>query len=159
MEREIQVGDVVRLTGGSWLDDGKALNTLVTVDSIDSDGDIWAGKAGTVGRNWKLYSKKNPWGDNGDFAVELVTDEEQCAGCDCISDTRDAVKPNHYEFPGGVRVFQISQWLTANIAQAVQYLARSSRIDGQNKGDALEDLQKAKRFIDLEIARLEGENQ
>lgn len=122
MEHEIQVGDVVRLTG----------------------------KAGTAGRNWELYSKECV----GDYAVELVTDEEQCAGCDCISGTRDAVKPNHYEFPGGVRVFQISQWLTANIAQAVQYLARSSRIDGQNKGDALEDLQKAKRFIDLEIARL-----
>lgn len=69
----------------------------------------------------------------------------------------NAVDPDHYKFPNGAEVIQISQWLTANIAQASQYLARSSRIDGKNKGDTLEDLEKAKVFIDFEIARLKGQ--
>lgn len=69
----------------------------------------------------------------------------------------NAVDPDHYKFPNGAEVIQISQWLTANVAQAAQYLARSSRIDGKNKGDTLEDLEKAKVFIDFEIARLKGD--
>lgn len=69
----------------------------------------------------------------------------------------NAVDPDHYKFPNGAEVIQISQWLTANVAQAAQYLARSSRIDGKNKGDTLEDLEKAKVFIDFEIARLKGQ--
>lgn len=69
----------------------------------------------------------------------------------------NAVDPDHYKFPNGAEVIQISQWLTANSAQAMQYITRSSRIDGKNKGDTLEDLEKAKVFIDFEIARLKGD--
>lgn len=64
------------------------------------------------------------------------------------------VHPSHYTFPGGAEVRYISEWLTANVAQALQYLARSSRIDGNNKGDTREDLLKAQRFIDFELERL-----
>lgn len=67
----------------------------------------------------------------------------------------DATDPNHYKFPGGAEVRHISEWLTANAAQALQYIARSSRIDGQNKGDAREDLLKARKFIDFELERLD----
>lgn len=68
---------------------------------------------------------------------------------------RDTINPNHYQFPGGVEVIHISQWLTSNSAQALQYIARSSRIDGLNKGDTVEDLKKAIRFLNQEISRLE----
>ena len=64
--------------------------------------------------------------------------------------------PNHYIFPGGAEVRGISQWLTANSAQALQYIARSSRIDGQNKGDTLTDPKKAITFLEFEIERLEN---
>lgn len=68
---------------------------------------------------------------------------------------QDAVDPDHYKFPGGAEVIHISQWLTANAAQALQYVARSSRIDGKNKGDASEDIRKAITFLKFELKRLE----
>lgn len=68
---------------------------------------------------------------------------------------QDAVDPDHYKFPGGAEVIHISQWLTANSSQALQYIARSSRIDGKNKGDASEDIRKAITFLEFELKRLE----
>lgn len=67
----------------------------------------------------------------------------------------DSVNPNHYQFPNGAEVRFISEWLTANAAQALQYIARSSRIDGVNKGEAKEDIQKAIRFLEFELERLD----
>ena len=66
----------------------------------------------------------------------------------------DPTSPDHYKFPNGAEVRFISEWLTSNAAQAVQYIARSSRIDGKNKGDTVEDLRKAQVFIDFELKRL-----
>lgn len=73
-----------------------------------------------------------------------------------LSERRDATDPNHYKF-GDVEVRQISGYLTGFGAQALQYVARATRMDGQNKGDAVEDLRKAVRFIEWEIERLEAE--
>ena len=64
--------------------------------------------------------------------------------------------PDYYVFPGGVQVIDISRHLTSNAGQAVQYIARSSRIDGVTKGDQLPDLRKAADMIADEIARLEA---
>lgn len=66
----------------------------------------------------------------------------------------DPVSPNHYRFPGGAEVIQISEHLTSNGGQAVQYVARATRLDGQIKGNAIEDLEKAAFFIQREIDRL-----
>lgn len=66
----------------------------------------------------------------------------------------DAISPDHYRFPNGAAVKDISGWLTANSAQALQYIARSSRIDGVNKGDTVEDLKKAIKFLEFELERL-----
>ncbi len=68
----------------------------------------------------------------------------------------NAVSPQHYQFPGGVQVSQISGHLTSFGGQALQYIARSTRLDGQNKGDAIEDLRKAIKFAEMEIERLES---
>lgn len=68
----------------------------------------------------------------------------------------DATNPEHYQFPGGAEVIDISEWLSANGAQAFQYVARATRVDGKTKGDPIEDLRKARWFIDREIARLEA---
>lgn len=65
--------------------------------------------------------------------------------------------PGHYSgFSNDAEVIDISENLTSNSAQALQYIARSSRIDGNNKGDTLEDLRKAQWFLAREITRLEG---
>lgn len=72
----------------------------------------------------------------------------------------DATSPKYYQF-GDVQLIAVSGKLTGCGAQAVQYVARSTRMDGKNKGvtvDArIEDLEKAKIFIDFEIDRLRAE--
>lgn len=69
-------------------------------------------------------------------------------------------KKNYYELPSGIQVGEVSGHLTGNAAQAVQYIARSCRVDGIFKNDKvevrIEDLHKAKRFLDYEINRLSG---
>lgn len=65
----------------------------------------------------------------------------------------DAINPNHYLFPNGVEVIHLSRYLTSNAGQAVQYIARSSRLDGQIKDDPVQDLRKAIRFLEDEVAR------
>lgn len=68
----------------------------------------------------------------------------------------DAVNPDHYKFPGGAEVIDISEHLSSNGGQAVQYIARATRQDGKIKGNPLEDLRKSIWFINREIARLEA---
>lgn len=66
--------------------------------------------------------------------------------------------PVYYRFPNGAETNQITGHLTGFGAQAAQYVIRSTRLDGNNKGETVEeqilDLEKAKVFIDFEIARL-----
>lgn len=73
-----------------------------------------------------------------------------------VEDVEDTEEPlvSYYHFPGGVQVLDISRHLTSNAGQVVQYVARSSRLDGLNKGDVLGDLKKAKDLLEDEIARL-----
>lgn len=66
----------------------------------------------------------------------------------------DPVSPDHYKFPGGAEVIDISEHLTSNGGQVVQYVARATRLDGHIKGEALEDLKKASFFLQREIDRL-----
>lgn len=65
------------------------------------------------------------------------------------------ISPTYYCFPKGVEVRGISSYLTGNGAQALQYIARSTRLDGNNKGDTVENLRKAIMFLEFEIERLE----
>lgn len=73
-----------------------------------------------------------------------------------VGEFDNPVDPDHYKFPGGIEVRQISAHLTSFGGQAVQYVARSTRLDGKNKGDRVENLKKAQRMIDWEIERLEA---
>ncbi len=67
--------------------------------------------------------------------------------------------PEYYKFPSGVQVIEISRYLTSNSAQAVQYLSRSSRIDGNNKHESpVDDLRKARDLIDDELFRVTVQN-
>lgn len=65
--------------------------------------------------------------------------------------------PDYYRFPHGTQVIEIARYLTSNAGQAVQYIARSSRLDGNNKGDRVGDLRKAVNMMLDEIERLEAE--
>lgn len=71
-----------------------------------------------------------------------------------LSKPETAVNPSHYDFPGGVQVKDISAHLTSFGGQALQYIARSTRLDGMNKGEQVTDLQKAIKLIEWEIERV-----
>ena len=60
--------------------------------------------------------------------------------------------PTHYtSHPSGVECIQVTEHMNFNIGNAVKYLWRASL-----KGALLEDLKKARWYIDREIKRLEG---
>lgn len=61
---------------------------------------------------------------------------------------------NYYTMPDGSETIAQSRWLTSNGGQATQYVTRATRIDGVFKEDPIEDLNKAKYFINDEIERL-----
>ena len=64
--------------------------------------------------------------------------------------------PKYYEFPNGAQPLSLSRYLTSNGGQALQYIARSCRLDDeQNKhDDAADDLVKAVHFLYDEIKRV-----
>lgn len=64
--------------------------------------------------------------------------------------------PDYYKFPHDVQTTDISMHLNSNGGQAVGYISRSTRIDGQNKEeDPRESLRKAIDLIQMEIYRLD----
>lgn len=88
----------------------------------------------------------------------------------------DAIDPQHYRFPlppsvaeaGAVQPVDITEHLTSNAGKAVEYIARSSRIDGVIKpgtpgqgeatyADIIQDLAKAKWYIEREMVRISNE--
>lgn len=65
-----------------------------------------------------------------------------------------AVNPQHYQgFTGGAQPVDIAEHLSFNLGNALKYLSRAGR-----KGDAVEDLSKARWYIDRELSRLENKN-
>ncbi|WMI33940.1 hypothetical protein SEA_ERENYEAGER_69 [Microbacterium phage Erenyeager] len=92
------------------------------------------------------------------ISVELdkYDGKHDSASLEVIEEFVDAIDPSYYEFPGGHEVRHISAHLTGFGSQALQYVARSTRLDGKNKGDTVENLQKAVRFLEWEIERIKA---
>lgn len=62
--------------------------------------------------------------------------------------------PPHYtSHPSGVECIQITEHMTFNIGNAIKYLWRSGLKDGT---PALQDLEKARWYLNREIERLGG---
>lgn len=70
------------------------------------------------------------------------------------AETNNPTSPNVYKFPKA-EVRDISAHLTSYGGQVVQYVARSTRLDGIFKDDRVQDLEKAKLMIQWEIERLQ----
>jgi hypothetical protein len=70
-----------------------------------------------------------------------------------MSKQHDAVEhPKHYtEHPSGVECIQITEHMGFNLGNAMKYIWRCDL-----KLDAIEDLKKAKWYIEREIAKREG---
>lgn len=61
--------------------------------------------------------------------------------------------PAHYtSHPSGIECIQITRWMNFNLGNAIKYIWRAG-----NKGNALEDLKKARWYLDDEIERREGQ--
>ena len=68
-------------------------------------------------------------------------------------------KPPHYQgFSNGSEVIDITENLTFNTGNAVKYLARAGRVDGRNKGEIMQDLDKARWYVEREIERRQIES-
>lgn len=60
--------------------------------------------------------------------------------------------PAHYiSHPSGIECIEVTRWMNFCIGNAVKYLWR---VD--DKGDPIENLRKARQYIDFEIARRLG---
>jgi hypothetical protein len=68
----------------------------------------------------------------------------------------DETNPEHYQnFSYNTEVIDIAENLSYNAGNAVKYLARATRIDGQTKHEnPITDLRKAKWYVEREIDRL-----
>ena len=64
----------------------------------------------------------------------------------------DAVNPSHYKsHPSGVECIQVTEHMSFNLGNLVKYVWRA----GLKTDDPLDDLNKAKWYLDREIARLQ----
>lgn len=63
-----------------------------------------------------------------------------------------AVDPDHYDFPGGIQVIDITKHLDFLAGNVVKYVCRAGR-----KGDKITDLLKARTYLDWLIERESGE--
>jgi hypothetical protein len=62
--------------------------------------------------------------------------------------------PPHYnQHPSGIECIQVVEWFNFNLGNAIKYIWRAG-----DKG-GLEDLKKARWYINREIARLEAESE
>ena len=61
-------------------------------------------------------------------------------------------KRSYYGFPNGVEAEDICRYLPFNLGNVVKYACRAGRKDAKKK---IEDLQKARDYLDNEIKRLE----
>jgi Protein of unknwon function (DUF3310) len=73
----------------------------------------------------------------------------------CSKDSSDSVNhPKHYNsHPAGIEAITVIEHFTFNLGSAIKYVWRHGLKPG---ADAVEDLKKARWYIEREIARLEG---
>ena len=65
----------------------------------------------------------------------------------------NAINPSHYQdHPSGIQCIQITEHMNFCLGNAIKYIWRAGL-----KNNAIEDLEKARWYIDREIARIEHE--
>ena len=74
--------------------------------------------------------------------------DQLLAADNALSTKADAINPGHYRgHPSGVECIQITEHMNFNLGNAVKYIWRADE-----KGDPVENLKKARWYIDREIA-------
>lgn len=68
--------------------------------------------------------------------------------------TRDNVThPDHYTWHPAVECIAVTQWFNFNLGNVIKYVWRAGKKDSATQ---LEDLRKARQYLDFEIGRIEG---
>ena len=68
--------------------------------------------------------------------------------------------PNHYNWIPGIEAIDVAKWFTFNLGNVLKYIWRVPYKQwAKDDEGAIEDLQKARYYIDLEIERLGGPNE
>lgn len=63
----------------------------------------------------------------------------------------DPINPDHYQFPNGFQVIDLTQHLNFCLGNVVKYVARA----GRKTSNPLEDLRKAQFYLNREIERVQ----
>ena len=102
----------------------------------------------------KIYVDVPPPPEPGEAGKEQ---EEKAAAQQQLTERNEEKKPgigkrSYYGFPNGVEAEDICRYLSFNLGNVVKYACRAGRKDAKKK---IEDLQKARDYLDNEIKRLE----
>lgn len=85
-----------------------------------------------------------------DWEKELLANQEPVNVA--APEPDDVNRPRHYTWhPSGVEAIEVTEWMGFCLGNAVKYLWRAGL-----KGDPIKDLEKAKWYIEREIARIKG---
>lgn len=122
-----------------------------------ADADLTPGKMYTFNHSKQKFEE-----------VRMLEDEELAKALDQElvhppqkEPAADETNPDHYRnFSNNTEVIDIAENLSYNAGNAVKYLARATRTDGQTKHEnPLTDLRKAKWYVEREIDRLDRGNE
>jgi hypothetical protein len=129
-----KVGDKIRLTGKSWTRIGIKMEDIVTVTSLG------------MRKGFENVPRFNVPGHYVDYDIltDLDDPDEDWGGE--LVDEPSETDPDHYKFPGGAEVIDITRHMDFLTGNAVKYLTRAGR-----KGDRLTDLKKALRYVEWAI--------
>lgn len=127
-------------------------NEVVTVSSVSNDlvytkPAVYSGRGNDEKKHF--FPDFRAYEDSGEKLGYVLVEEP-------AEEENNQLSPNVYQFPNGVEVKDISAHLTSFGGQAVQYIARATRLDGVVKGLPVQDLYKAIELLKWEAERLEA---
>lgn len=111
---------------------------------------IWDSQSEKIHRPWGRIDVRpleaKPFGNDVEQAMKNVSDLAKAMKSDPVK------APSHYRsHPSGVECIQIIQHFSLNVGNAIKYLWRAGLKEGN---PTLQEFEKAKQYIDFEIARL-----
>ena len=79
-----------------------------------------------------------------------LTVKNSVPGTKVVEEEADAINPSHYkDHPSGVECIDVTEHMNFNLGNAVKYIWRAGM-----KDDIVQDLEKARWYVDREIQRL-----
>lgn len=139
----------------SPLDDLQPISRAITIDETgiikqQNPQSIWDGKVHILNPKTGRYEE-----------LKMMSDEEFKNVTVNAQQPDPQTNPEYYQnFSYNTEVIDITENLSFNGGNAVKYIARATRTDGQTKHDnPLTDLRKAKWYVEREIERLDRGNE